>query len=633
MATITLKDIALSFGGLPLLNGIDLQIEPGERVCLVGRNGEGKSSLMKILTGEIEPDRGEITRQKGLRVARLTQEVPADLDGTVYEVVAAGLGEMFALLARYHAVSHLLQSDHSEAVLAELEDAQHALDAADGWQAQQRVDTVLSRLQLPTDQKFSTLSGGLKRRVLLARALVSEPDLLLLDEPTNHLDIEAINWLEEFLLDFSATLLFVTHDRMLLQKIATRIVELDRGRLTSWPGNFATYLQRKQDALEAEASQSHKFDKKLAQEETWIRQGIKARRTRNEGRVRALIDLRKERSERRTQTGKARIQMQDAERSGKLVASVKDVSFYYDGVPIIKNLSATIMRGDKVGIIGPNGVGKSTLLKLLLGQLQPTEGTITLGTRIESCYFDQNREQLDPEKTVADNVTDGGDTVTVNGQPRHIISYLQDFLFAPDRTRSPVRVLSGGEKNRLLLAKLFTQPFNVLVMDEPTNDLDVETLELLEELLLEYQGTLLLVSHDRAFLNNVVTSTLVFEGQGRVEEYAGGYDDWLLQRPQAQPTPPPAKSEKSSKKEPQKKSAHRKLSYKEERELEALPKRLEEMEKEKEELHWQLADPSLYQKDSATIPRAQKRLEELEQELKTAFDRWESLESVKSGEA
>lgn len=631
MATITLKDIGLSFGGLPLLNGIDLQIEPGERVCLVGRNGEGKSSLMKILAGEIEPDRGEITRQKGLRVARLTQEVPASLGGTVYEVVAAGLGEMFALLARYHAVSHLLQTDHSEAVLAELEEAQHALDAADGWQAQQRVDTVLSRLQLPTDQEFTTLSGGLKRRVLLARALVSEPDLLLLDEPTNHLDIEAINWLEEFLLDFSATLLFVTHDRMLLQKIATRIVELDRGRLTSWPGNFATYLQRKQDALDAEASQSHKFDKKLAQEETWIRQGIKARRTRNEGRVRALIDLRKERSERRTQTGKARIQMQDADRSGKLVASLKNVSFYYDGVPIIKNLSATIMRGDKVGIIGPNGVGKSTLLKLLLDQLQPTEGTITLGTRIESCYFDQNREQLNPEKTVADNVTDGGDTVMVNGQPRHIISYLQDFLFAPDRTRSPVRVLSGGEKNRLLLAKLFTQPFNVLVMDEPTNDLDVETLELLEELLLNFEGTLLLVSHDRAFLNNVVTSTLVFEGEGRVEEYAGGYDDWLLQRPQA--PSPTAKPEKSSKKEPVKKAAHRKLSYKEERELEALPKRLEEMEKEKEELHWQLADPTLYQKDSATIPRTKKRLEELEQELKTTFDRWESLEAVKTGEA
>jgi ATP-binding cassette subfamily F protein uup len=633
MATITLKDIGLSFGGLPLLNGIDLQIEPGERLCLVGRNGEGKSSLMKILSGELEPDRGEITRQKGLRVARLTQEVPADLTGTVYEVVAGGLGEMFALLARYHAVSHLLQTDHSEAVLAELEEAQHALDAADGWQAQQRVDTVLSRLQLPADQEFTTLSGGLKRRVLLARALVSEPDLLLLDEPTNHLDIEAINWLEEFLLGFSSTLLFVTHDRMLLQKIATRIVELDRGRLTSWPGNFATYLQRKQEALDAEASQSHKFDKKLAQEETWIRQGIKARRTRNEGRVRALIDLRKERSERRTQTGKARIQMQDADRSGKLVASLKDVSFYYDFAPIIKNLTATIMRGDKVGIIGPNGVGKSTLLKLLLGQLQPTEGTISLGTRIESCYFDQNREQLDPEKTVADNVTDGGDTVMVGGQPRHIISYLQDFLFAPDRTRSPVRVLSGGEKNRLLLAKLFTQPFNVLVMDEPTNDLDVETLELLEELLLDFEGTLLLVSHDRAFLNNVVTSTLVFEGEGRVEEYAGGYDDWLLQRPQPPAPSPATKSEKGSKKEPAKKAAHRKLSYKEERELEALPKRLEDMEKEKEELHWQLADPTLYQKDGTAVPKTQKRLEELEQELKKAYGRWEALEAVKAGEA
>ena len=633
MATITLKDIALSFGGLPLLNGIDLQIEPGERVCLVGRNGEGKSSLMKILSGEIEPDRGEITRQKGLRVARLTQEVPVGTTGTVYEVVAAGLGEMFGLLARYHAVSHLLQTDHSEAVLAELEEAQHALDTAHGWQAQQRVETVLSRLQLPADQEFTSLSGGLKRRVLLARSLVSEPDLLLLDEPTNHLDIEAINWLEEFLLSFSSTLLFVTHDRMLLQKIATRIVELDRGRLTSWPGNFATYLQRKQDALDAEASQSHKFDKKLAQEEAWIRQGIKARRTRNEGRVRALLDLRKERSERRNQAGKARIQMQDAERSGKLVASLKDVSFYYDATPIIKGLTATIMRGDKVGIIGPNGAGKSTLLKLILGQLAPTAGTISLGTRIESCYFDQNREQLDPEKTVADNVTDGGDTVMVGGQPRHIISYLQDFLFAPDRTRSPVRVLSGGEKNRLLLAKLFTQPFNVLVMDEPTNDLDVETLELLEELLLDYQGTLLLVSHDRAFLNNVVTSTLVFEGEGRVEEYAGGYDDWLVQRAQ---TPAPAgKPEKSEKKEtaPPKKAAAKKLSYKEERELEALPSRLEEMEAKLEELHQQLGDPALYQKDPSAIPKIQKQLEALEQELKKAYGRWEALEAVKAGEA
>ena len=633
MAAITLKDIGLSFGGLPLLNGIDLQIESGERVCLVGRNGEGKSSLMKILAGEIEPDRGEITRQKGLRVARLTQEVPLGMTGTVYEVVAAGLGEMFALLARYHAVSHLLQTDHSEAVLAELEEAQHALDAAHGWQAQQRVEAVLSRLQLPPDQDFTSLSGGLKRRVLLARTLVGEPDLLLLDEPTNHLDIEAISWLEEFLLSFSSTLLFVTHDRMLLQKIATRIVELDRGRLTSWPGNFATYLQRKQDALDAEASQSHKFDKKLAQEEAWIRQGIKARRTRNEGRVRALVALRQERSARRNQSGKARLQMQDAERSGKLVASLKDVSFYYDGVPIIKNLTATIMRGDKVGIIGPNGAGKSTLLKLLLGQLEPTEGTITLGTRIESCYFDQNREQLDPEKTVADNVTDGGDTVLVNGQPRHIISYLQDFLFAPDRTRSPVRVLSGGEKNRLLLAKLFTQPFNVLVMDEPTNDLDVETLELLEELLLDYQGTLLLVSHDRAFLNNVVTSTLVFEGEGRVEEYAGGYDDWLLQRAQTPAPAPVAKTEKTEKKDPPKKAASRKLSYKEERELETLPQQLEEMEAELEELHQKLADPALYQKDAPAIPRIQKRLEELEQELKKAYVRWETLEAIKAGGA
>jgi len=632
MALLTLKDIALGYGGLPLLDGIDLQIEAGERVCLVGRNGEGKSSLMKIIAGEIEVDRGEIIRQKGLKISRLSQEVPRETTGTIYEVVASGLDSLFELLTAYHNASQNLQHDHSAAVLAALEKAQHALDAADGWQANQRVDMVLSRLDLPADQLFQNLSGGLKRRVLLARALVSEPDLLLLDEPTNHLDIAAITWLEEFLLNFSGTLLFVTHDRMLLRKLATRIVELDRGQLHSWPGDFATYLRRKEELLLAEESQQHKFDKKLAQEEVWIRQGIKARRTRNEGRVRALLALRKERSARRQQTGKASLQLQDVQSSGKLVAAATDISFFYGEKPIIKNLTTTVMRGDKIGIIGPNGVGKSTLLKVLLGHLAPQSGTVKLGTRIEPCYFDQNREQLDPDKSVADTVAEGHDKVIFNGQPRHIIGYLQDFLFSPARARSPVSILSGGEKNRLLLAKLFTRPFNVLVMDEPTNDLDVETLELLEELLLDFPGTLLLVSHDRAFVNNVVTSTLVFEGEGRITEYAGGYDDWLLQRKEPSPAPVAAKTEKIDRKDRLKKEKPLKLSYKEERELLALPQQIEALETEQQELFRKMADPGSYQQEGAPIAQAKARLAEIEQGLEKAFSRWEELEARKSGD-
>lgn len=629
MALISLKDIVLSYGGLPLLNGVDLQIEQGERVCLVGRNGEGKSTLMQLISGELSADSGSIIRQRGVHVTRLTQEVPQDLTGTVYEVVASGLNRLFDLLARYHAAGQRISLDHSPAAMEELEEAQHALEAADGWQAYQQVDTVISRLQLPAETQFTELSGGLKRRVLLARALVSEPDLLLLDEPTNHLDIDSITWLEEFLLNFQGALLFVTHDRALLQKLATRIVELDRGRLFSWPGDFATYLRRKQDALAAEESQNARFDKKLAQEETWIRQGIKARRTRNEGRVRALKALRQERAARRSQTGKVSLQLQEAALSGKLVAAAEHLSFQYNDQPIVHDLTTTIMRGDKVGVIGPNGVGKSTLLRLLLGKLTPQQGTVKLGTNLEICYFDQHREQLDPDRSVADNVADGHDTVLINNSPRHIIGYLQDFLFAPDRARQPVRVLSGGEKNRLLLAKLFTRPFNVLVLDEPTNDLDVETLELLEELLLDYSGTLLLVSHDRAFINNVVTSSLVFEGNGRVREYAGGYDDWLAQRPAAPSDEKPAAA-KEKKSRPTAAKAAKKLSYKEERELEALPGLIEAMEAEQQSLFDAMAAPDFYQQQAAEITRIQTRLAELEQSLSLGYARWEELEELKA---
>ncbi len=624
MSLLSLKDLTLSFGGLPLLNGVDLQVEPGERICLIGRNGEGKSSLMKIISNELAPDSGEMIRQKGLTVTRLSQEVPASLEGTVFDVVAGGLDSLFGLLTSYHEASRKISTDHSEAALAALEEAQHALEVADGWQAHQQVEVVLSKLELPPDTPFADLSGGLKRRVLLGRALVGKPDLLLLDEPTNHLDISAIAWLEEFLLGFGGTLLFVTHDRFLLQKLATRIVELDRGKLSSWPGDYQNYLRRREETLAAEASQAHKFDKKLAEEEAWIRQGIKARRTRNEGRVRALVDLRKKRSERRQQQGSVKLSLQKGELSGKLVAVAEEISFSYDDKVIVDNLTTTIMRGDRIGIIGPNGVGKTTLIKLLLGELPPESGSVKQGTNLQACYFDQHREQLDPEKSVADNVADGNDKVTINGQPKHIIGYLKDFLFAPDRARSPVSILSGGEKNRLLLAKLFTKPFNVLVLDEPTNDLDVETLELLEDLLLKYSGTLLLVSHDRTFLNNVVTSTLVFEGKGKVTEYAGGYDDWLSQRQPDQPVAKPAPTKAKPSRPPA--AAPQKLTYKEERELESLPQTIESLEEEQETLCTQMADPSFYQQEGELVAKSKDRLSLVEKELESAYGRWEELE-------
>ncbi len=626
MPLITLRDVVVSFGGPPQLDGVNLSVDPGERVCLVGRNGAGKSTLMKVLAGEIIPEGGAIEKQQGLRVTRLNQEVPSDMTGSVYDVVADGLGEQGQLLRDYHHATQRLATDFSDEAMAELERVQHKLEAVNGWEASQRVDTVISRLELPEDAEFSELSGGMKRRVLLAQALVLDPDLLLLDEPTNHLDIESIKWMEEFLLNYRAALLFVTHDRMLLQHLATRIVDLDRGKLTSWPGNYETYLLRKQEQLDAEETANALFDKKLAQEEVWIRQGIKARRTRNEGRVRDLKALRVERSERRERMGTAKIQTQEAASSGKIVVEVANVSQSFGDKVILKNLTTTIMRGDKIGIIGPNGAGKSTLLKILLGLLEPQQGTVKMGTKMEVAYFDQHRAQLDPEKTVIDNISGGSNEIIVNGKPRHVISYMQEFLFSPQRARTPVKALSGGERNRLLLAKLFTKPANVLVMDEPTNDLDVETLELLEELLIDYSGTLLLVSHDRAFINNVVTSSLVFEGDGVVNEYVGGYDDWLRQR--AQPVADKGDKPKAApapvKEDPK---AAAKLSYKEQRELDELPKKIELLEADLDELHKTMADPDFYKQGSAKMAEVQKQLDELEQQLSITYKRWEALDA------
>ncbi len=630
MALLTLRNVSLAFGGAPLLDGVNLQIEPGERLCLVGRNGTGKSTLMKLLNGELNADSGEVVLRQGLKVARLTQEVPRETVGSVYDVVADGLGGVGKLLADYHHVSQQL-AEGDDKLLSKLEKIQHELEAADGWQLNQRVESVISRLKLPAESNFAELSGGMKRRVLLARELVREPELLLLDEPTNHLDIEAIGWLEEFLLDWPGTLLFITHDRMFLQHLATRIIELDRGQLTSWPGDYATYLRRKEEALEAEAQQNALFDKRLAQEEAWIRQGIKARRTRNEGRVRALKALRVERGERRERGGKVKMNLGEAERSGKLVIEADDIGMSYDGRTLFEHFSTTIMRGDRIGILGPNGSGKSTLLQVLLGKLQPQQGRIKLGTNLEIAYFDQHREQLDEESTVLDSVAEGSDKVTINGRDKHVMGYLQDFLFTPERARSPVRTLSGGERNRLLLARLFTRPANLLVMDEPTNDLDVETLELLEELLLDWQGTLLLVSHDRAFINNVVTSTIAFEGDGALNEYVGGYDDWLRQRSAAprasmEVKQPPAKVE-AKKAAP----SRAKLSYKDQRELDALPKRIEELETALEAFQQKMAEPEYFKQDGATIAAEREQMEKSEQELSAAYARWEQLEALREG--
>ncbi len=602
MALFSMREVSIGFGGALVLEGIDLQIERGERPALVGRNGVGKSTLLKIIAGEIQPDAGTTIREKGLRVAYLTQEVPEGILGTVGQIVTGGLDPA----------------------------AEGGDEAA--WRGRLQFDTIVSRMRLDPAADFARLSAGLKRRVMLARGLVRDPDIVLLDEPTNHLDLDAIAWLEDYLLRYGGTLIFVTHDRVFLRRLATRIIEIDRGRLIDWACDYDTFTARKQAILVAETAQAAEFDKKLAQEEAWIRQGIEARRTRNEGRVRALERLRRGRLERREQPGSLRMSVQEAERSGRLVIQAKDVSFGYEGQPLVAGFSTSLMRGDRVGIIGPNGSGKTTLLRLLLGDLTPQAGVVRHGANLEIAYFDQLRAQIDENRSVLDNVADGREFITVNGRNRHLIGYLQDFLFTPERARAYAGTLSGGERNRLLLARLFARPSNVLVMDEPTNDLDLETLEVLEDLLAEYPGALLLVSHDRELLNNIVTSTLVLEGEGRVGEYAGGYDDWLRQRPAARPfgekaavlvpaaTPQVAES-KSKAERP------RGLTFKEQREIETLPGRIEALEAEQARLYRLLADPATYQQGGEEVTQAAARLMAVEGELTGVYARWEALEA------
>lgn len=608
-----------------LLDGASLQIEPGERIGLLGRNASGKSTLMKLLDGVFPPDAGEIVRDNNVRLSAMPQDIE-DLPGTVYDVVASGGQVHLDMLHDYHELTQKLHSgDNNPALMKKIEQVQHQLETAGAWQFHQKVETVITRTSLDENAEFNPLSAGLKRRVLLARAMVSDPDILLLDEPTNHLDIASILWLEEFLQNYDKTILFVTHDRTFLQKIATRIVEIDRGKLLSFSCNYATYLERRQAMQEAEEREWQTFDKKLAKEEIWVRQGIKARRTRNEGRVRALIQMRRERAERREREGSVRLSVSEGQASGRLVVDAEKISFAYGDTKIIDTFSTKIMRGDKVGIIGPNGSGKTTLLKVLLRELPVSAGKMRLGTNIAIAYFDQLRAQFDEEKSIRDNIAFGNDTVLINGVPRHVVGYLQDFLFSPAQIAAPVSTLSGGEKNRLLLARLFATPSNMLVLDEPTNDLDAETLELLEDRLLEYSGTILLVSHDRTFLNNVVTSTIVLEGEGRLQEYVGGYDDWLRQRAEIkEAVPKEAKAKKE--KQPKEKS---KLSFKEIKEREELPRKIEKMEKEKSELMELLNSPDLYKTNNpARVLDINNQLAVLEVDLETAYTRWDELEEL-----
>ncbi|MGH1373750.1 MAG: ATP-binding cassette domain-containing protein [Cellvibrionaceae bacterium] len=632
MSLIELKKAGLHYGTQILLDGIDLTIDRGQRVCLIGRNGAGKSSLLKVLAGDVLLDDGVVWRQPTLKIARLEQDLPEADSLSVYDVVASGLKEAGALLAQYH---HLLAHVDDEKSLEKLAQVQQSIDSVDGWSLQQRVDTVITRLDLPVDKTMSELSGGWRRRVALAKALVVEPDLLLLDEPTNHLDVLAIEWLEKQVLEFRGAVVFITHDRSLLQSLATDIVELDRGHIRSWHGDYASFLEFREQQLAEEERHNALFDKRLAEEEVWIRQGIKARRTRNEGRVRALKAMRNERSDRRELQGKAKIEINSGGLSGKLVAELHNVSHSYDGKKIIDNFTSTVIRGDRIGFIGPNGAGKSTLLKIILGQLQPNEGQVNCGTNLEVAYFDQLRDQLDLEKSAVDNVSEGRDSITIGDRSRHIISYLSDFLFTGDRARTPLKALSGGERNRVLLAKLFSKPSNLMVLDEPTNDLDVETLELLEEILGEHKGTILLVSHDREFLNNVVTSTIAFEGNGKVREYVGGYEDWLRQggqwnlsddtgaknakaSPETVPVADTAESAKDKKK----------LSYKLQRELNALPADIEKFEQKVSEAESLIADPEFYQQPQEAINQGLAQLAELQQTLETKYARWDELEGM-----
>jgi len=628
MALIKLESASLAYGHVPLLDKVELQIDAGERVCLVGRNGAGKSTLMRVMEGIAELDDGALWKKPDLRVACLSQEVPQLDELSVYDVVAGGLDKVGKAIAEYHHVLLEMETDHSEAITNKLARLQDEIDSNDGWNLEQRITTVISKLELPEDTLMGGLSGGYKRRVMLARALVLEPELLLLDEPTNHLDVEAIQWMEEFLLNYTGAVLFITHDRTFLRHLATRIVELDRGKLTSWPGNYDTYIKTKEERAIIEEQQNALFDKKLAQEEVWIRQGIKARRTRNEGRVRALEQLRRDRSARLNKMGNVKLQVESGESSGKVVIEADGITKSFADKVIIKPLTTKIMRGDRIGILGPNGVGKSTLLKMLLGELEPDSGAVQLGTKLNVAYFDQQRAVLDPEKTVADNLNFGSDTITINGKSRHVMSYLQDFLFPPARVRSPVKSLSGGERNRLLLARLFIQPANLLVLDEPTNDLDVETLELLEELLCNYDGTLILVSHDRAFLDNVVTSTLAFEGEGVVNEYIGGYEDWLRQskvNSQKNSTPSPTQDKSAVADNKAEKITKVKLSYKDQRELDQLPQKIEALESEQEVIQKTVSSPEFYKGEQTVIDKTLAQLVKIEKELELAYARWEQL--------
>ena len=647
MPVVSLDNVSIAFGHLPLLDRVALQIDHGERVCVIGRNGSGKSTLLRVLSGEQTVDQGSVWRAPGLRVSRLEQDVPLSVARTVFDVVADGLDDIAELVARYHHAVAAIAERSTPDQLDALGRLQHELEERDGWRIEQRVELVLSRLNLTADDMVDALSGGWRRRVLLARALVAEPGLLLLDEPTNHLDLNAILWLETFLAEYPGAVVFVTHDRAFLQRLATRIVEVDRGRLTSWPGDYATFIRRKEEWLASEAVRQAKFDTRLAEEEVWLRQGIKARRTRNEGRVRALMAMREARAARRDQPGVVRLKIERAPSSGQLVFECDRVTKAFGSRPIVRNFSTRILRGDRIGLIGPNGAGKTTLLRLMLGELPPDGGEVRQGANVEVAYYDQQREQLDPERTVFDTVGEGSDTVTVNGKARHVNAYLQDFLFPAERAQSPVKALSGGERNRLLLARLFTRPANVLVLDEPTNDLDLETLELLEAQLVEWSGTLLLVSHDRVFLDNVITSTFVFEGDGVVQEYVGGYEDWLRQRADADRSVGPSRvagqsaisdvspvvgsGGASSAVGPTFRSGisgpSKKLSYREQRELQELPARIEALESERGKLADTVAGPDFYKEAAATIAATAERLRAIEGELSGLYSRWDALDS------
>ncbi|MGB5630285.1 MAG: ATP-binding cassette domain-containing protein [Woeseiaceae bacterium] len=627
MSLLRFDDISLEFGDQIILRDAEFSIEPGERICLIGRNGAGKSTTLKLIMGTLEPDRGEITARHGLIVSSLEQTLPEAMDMPVTDVIRSGLTQIEALLDEYANKSRLELDKHG---LRELEALHAKIDAHDGWHLEQRVETTITELNLPADKKMNQLSGGWRRRVALAKALVQKPDLLLLDEPTNHLDIATIKWLEDRVYNYPGAVLFITHDRAFLQRLATRIVEIDRGKLTSWPGDYSNFLRRKEKALEDESVAEDKFDKKLAEEEAWIRQGIKARRTRNEGRVRSLIKMREEREERVAKEGKARIHIEEAEQSGRKVIRARNISYGYGDEEVIRDFSIKIMRGDRIGLIGNNGVGKTTLLRLLLGELQPQTGTLKMGTGIEVGYFDQLRQTLDLEKSVSYNVGEGRTYIKLHGKDRHVVGYLKGFLFSPKRAMTPVKSLSGGERNRVILAKLFTRPANLLVLDEPTNDLDIETLEVLEQKLCEYTGTLIVVSHDREFLDNVVTSTVVFEDDGKVQEYVGGYSDWLRRGHELAVADNPYEVERKKRAalERKKNKVATKLSYKDQRELDSLPVEIESIEKAIAELQESIAAPDFYTQDAELVQNKLHELSETEALLERRIERWGELETL-----